>query len=206
MLKPRRGGEPIPDAKRNSIWERFYAQFHFAPSSHTFPSIREPSPSVSYSIAEAFDGRPRNGVEVMPRFYETALRVCEAIAGPAGQLIALDWQHVCYYFDPSVHKEEWEISPLPNGDYYIFLSTDLADGWFGHPWEKSICVFGRRALRAVEQDPPWLFRAPIRRDGIRCCPDCFVAVPNYVSSCPACGFHVGRQLPPKHIPRMRLES
>jgi hypothetical protein len=36
-----------------------------------------------------------------------------------------------------------EITPVPDGDYYAFLTEDLAMGIFGHPWEGSICVFGR---------------------------------------------------------------
>jgi hypothetical protein len=35
-----------------------------------------------------------------------------------------------------------EVTPVPDGDYYAFLTEDLTMGTFGHPWEGSLCVFG----------------------------------------------------------------
>jgi hypothetical protein len=44
---------------------------------------------------------------------------------------------------------QWPVSPFPDGDYYIFLSEDLTSGTFGHPWEQSLCVFGRVLVDAL---------------------------------------------------------
>ena len=40
------------------------------------------------------------------------------------------------------------ISFVPDGDYYIFISRDLQNVWFGHPWEKSITVIGEKLISA----------------------------------------------------------
>ncbi len=55
------------------------------------------------------------------------------------------------------------IPVLPNGDYYVFLSPELDWGWFGHPWEQTICIFGERLLAAVAENPPTLFTQVLRR-------------------------------------------
>jgi Protein of unknown function (DUF2716) len=51
--------------------------------------------------------------------------------------------------------------PFPNGDYYIFLTEDLTQGTFGHPWEQTFCVFGRDLVGALgRQLAEWL---PVKR-------------------------------------------
>ena len=93
------------------------------------------------------------------------------------RIAVLDWQHPCYWLWPHrLDLEElrrtWELDPgvtaegahhlswpdmrrsvYPDGDYYIFLGEDLSFGTFGHPWEQTICVFGRTLLdtRLVEE-------------------------------------------------------
>jgi hypothetical protein len=45
--------------------------------------------------------------------------------------------------------EPWRVTPLPNGDYYIFLSEVFRTGTFGHPWEETMCIFGDRLLHGL---------------------------------------------------------
>ena len=85
---------------------------------------------------------------------------------PAERVIALDWQHQGYYFRPERFEGHWEIPPFPDGDYYIFLSEDMTEGWFGHPWEQTICVFGSRAVYSLALGLPKLFTSPVRSDGV----------------------------------------
>jgi hypothetical protein len=85
-------------------------------------------------------------------------------------IMVLDLQHPCYRFLPHAlfafeTEDDWPIPALPNGDYYIFLGTDLSFGVFGHPWERSMCVFGRPLLAAFGDDPPLLFDRPLRVGG-----------------------------------------
>lgn len=52
-----------------------------------------------------------------------------------GELIyALDWCHQSYKFDLRlINNGEWAIPAFSDGDYYIFLTQDLKNGFFGHP-------------------------------------------------------------------------
>ena len=202
MSKLRSGWEPIPEASRRAIWDRFYDDFSFVPSVHTFPGIKEPIPSLTFSTQDAHYDRRADQPYFESGFTEMALRICKALAGSKGLVKVLDWQHPCYYFDPSQYDGEWEIPPLPDGDYYIFLSNDMKNGWFGHPWEQTVCIFGNLALEAAREDPPWWFQKPIRKDGVRCCPNCSTILPSYIPSCSVCGMNCGRNIPPKRTPRM----
>ena len=94
---------------------------------------------------------------------------------PGGWLYAMDW-HVGWRFFP--HREfdardvrAWGISVLPHGDYTVFLTPDLRQGTFGHPWEGTICLFGNDLLDSVAAEPPTLFGKPLRRDGQLLTPD-----------------------------------
>lgn len=64
---------------------------------------------------------------------------------------------------PPLHNGHWEVPPFPDGDYYIFLSEDFRDGWFGHPWEQTVCIFGQRAVSSLGMGLPKLFINPIRQ-------------------------------------------
>lgn len=87
------------------------------------------------------------------------------------RMAVLDCQHPSYWFWP--HRLDlddlratWDVDPgitregahylswpdmrrpiYPDGDYYIFLATDLRFGTFGHPWEETLCLFGDGLLR-----------------------------------------------------------
>lgn len=38
---------------------------------------------------------------------------------------------------------------FPNGDYYTFARPDFSEGTFGHPWERTLCVFGPRLVETL---------------------------------------------------------
>ncbi|MDH6280004.1 DUF2716 domain-containing protein [Prescottella agglutinans] len=83
----------------------------------------------------------------------------------------MGWQHPGYRFDAAVHSAtcdaEWRVPVYPNGDYYIFVREDLSDGTFGHPWERTLCVFGERLVSSLGRTlATWL--PVIRHDGQRC--------------------------------------
>lgn len=48
------------------------------------------------------------------------------------------------------------------GDYYAFLTPDLEEGTFGHPWEQTLCVIGRRMVDSLGRSlGTWL---PVKRE------------------------------------------
>ena len=44
------------------------------------------------------------------------------------------------------------ISFIPDGDYYIFITKDLQNVWFGHPWEKSVTLIGEGLILAATRN------------------------------------------------------
>lgn len=152
------------------IWDSFYAKFAFHPSMEpsSWPGIKEPSPSVTYSISSLYGGDEDYFNSSINDLHEKALsafRKCSKMEEP---LYVLDWQHPAYLFFPHVpfaaeHWENWKTSVFPDGDYYIFINHDLSFGTFGHPWEQTICVFGEKLIHEFEKNLPNIFKE-IRRN------------------------------------------
>jgi hypothetical protein len=158
----------IPEKERKAIWDRFYAKFDFKPHTRKFPAIIEPVPSVTYSFARfaaPIAHRNRRMDDPEGDLRHVALRIFATIAKPSGRVVALDWQHECFYFEPRRFSGKWKIPAMPDGDYSIFLSEDMRNGWFAHPWEETICIFGERAIASLEVELPVIFSVPIRKDG-----------------------------------------
>ena len=148
--------EPLLPPDDDRIWEEFQTRYRFQPSTHErdWPSIREPAPSVTWRLKEgpSPDGAHAWGLRLF---------------GAAERIIALDWQHPCYWFDPR-HPDalaDWNryIPLLPDGDYSIFLTEDLENGLFAHPWERSLCVFGVAWVERARADPPDVVERVLRR-------------------------------------------
>lgn len=172
--------EQLSTAEEDDVWKRFQAQFRFRPSVHAkdWPAILEPHPFITWAIPDPWSAPDTADL------HRCALAAFRR-ALPAGErMVALDWQHPCFWFRPHEPVESWGLSDwglqrepsavvgdedrwripvLPNGDYFIFLSTTLGWGWFGHPWEQTICVFGKPLLAAVAVEPPALFSKILRR-------------------------------------------
>lgn len=140
------------------VWNKFEDRFQFVPSTSKFPGILEPTPSTTYIF-----GQDISESEV-DDFYENALKAFQEVLPIDGRLYALDWQHTCFWFYPHRFEKGWSVG-LPDGDYAIFLSEDFSFGYFGHPWEGTICVFGEVLLEAFQKHPPKLFEKIIRKDG-----------------------------------------
>ncbi len=174
----------LGECEYRKIWDDFYGRFSFSPSidPHAWPSINEPVPSVTYSIAKAFDRGETDFVFVQSDLHAKVVAAfCELIS-ESEFLYALDWQHTCYRFYPhgdipNSGDGTWVIPVLPDGDYSIFLAKDTSFGTFGHPWEQTICVFGQRLLDAFERHRPRIFSVEVRRDGRLGQPDLTALLP-----------------------------
>ncbi|MFD8614550.1 DUF2716 domain-containing protein [Streptomyces sp. NPDC059631] len=156
------------EAEYRRVWDRFYDEFKFQPSTSSFkwPAIKEPVTSVSWSLA-ALDHDPES--ERLDRLVEVVERALTSCVDPRGTLLALDWQHTSYRFAPQgvggPGQPAWPLSPYPDGDYNIYLSEDFRLGSFGHPWEESLCLFGQELLNAASAEVEKLLGQPIRRSG-----------------------------------------
>ncbi|WFB07908.1 DUF2716 domain-containing protein [Streptomyces sp. LX-29] len=158
----------LAEAEHRRVWDRFSAGFRFRPgmSPFTWPAIKEPVASATWSLA-ALDDDPEHAR--LDRLVEVVQQGLTSCVGPRGTLFALDWQHTSYRFAPhevgGPGQPAWPLSPCPDGDYFIFLSEDFRTGSFGHPWEESICLFGEDLLAAVATEVEAVLGPPIRRSG-----------------------------------------
>ncbi len=160
--------EELPEAEYDTVWDRFRAEFAFRPSVDPaqWPAIKEPTDSVTWSLA-ALDEDPGHArLDQLVAAVRQGLTRCVA---PQATLLALDWQHTSYRFSPhhagGPAQDRWPLSPYPDGDYYIYLSEDFRLGSFGHPWEQSLCLFGRDLLDVAAAEVDAVLGPPLRRSG-----------------------------------------
>ena len=157
--------EPVPDYER--FWTPFDERYAFRPnpSRSPPPGITEPSDSVTFSLAPIYSRVPSVTEDLIN---DAVLTAFLQVFDERERLIVLDWQHTSYWFRPHVHastETEWQVTPVPDGDYYSFLSEDMWSGTFGHPWEGTICVFGRELVDALAPTLSTLLPI-IRRGGV----------------------------------------
>ncbi|WP_028596238.1 DUF2716 domain-containing protein [Paenibacillus assamensis] len=158
----------INSTLNNQIWQSIYNNFNFKPSIHKedWPSFTLPGPFIVYDIAHLFG----EDFEYLYLDLENCiLNAMIACSEENEYLYALDWQHESYLFNPRFESpinefNEWPIPLYPNGDYYFFIKKDFSWGYLGHPWEKSISVFGEELIRAIETNKPKLFTKAIRKN------------------------------------------
>jgi hypothetical protein len=121
----------------------------------TWPAILEPVPSVTWSLD--------------PLLGDLEGSVLAALAGctpPDGTVLTLDWQHDAYRVWPHRAGDDgWPLAVYPDGDYHSFLAEDLSFGTFGHPWERSLCVFGAPLLHRVTEPLDQILPRILRRNG-----------------------------------------
>jgi hypothetical protein len=168
-------GEPPDEAwaelgprEYDEYWAAFESRFGFRAgvSPQTWPAIREPIPSVTFDLSVIGDG-PRRGAAYDAINVEALRAFVWAL--PETDLIVLDWNHPAYRFWPAKQalawRPDWRVPVYPNGDYYAFLTPDLMEGTFGHPWEQTLCVIGERLGASLGRS--WETWLPIkRRDGV----------------------------------------
>lgn len=170
-------GDPLPqgwsalgDEDRSAYWSTFKDTFGFCAgtTSESWPAIREPTPSVTFDLANpAGPGWAAR----LDAINAEALRCFITEFDDDPTFVVLDWQHDGYLLDAAAfataHDSEWRVPVYPNGDYYIFLRTDFTAGTFGHPWEQTLCIFGERLVASLGQTlATWLPRKRI--DGQPC--------------------------------------
>ncbi len=159
----------LDPAAYGEAWTLFDARFSFRAGvdAEAWPAIREPVPSLTFDLSVIDDGAPRGAA--YDAINAEALRAFVWALPDVDELVVLDWQHPGYRFRPAAHaltwRAEWQVPVYPDGDYFAFLTPDLSEGTFGHPWEETLCVFGERMRSSLGASlSTWL---PIkRRDGI----------------------------------------
>jgi hypothetical protein len=131
------------------------------------PGIAEPAPSVTFDLSPIFSSQPSEWIPREDRLTAEALSALQERFRNE-RLVVLNWHHDALWLVPEQFApqsdDDWAIPVLPNGDYYIFLTESMDDGFFGHPWEQTLCVFGERLLPSLgSRLASWLTAS--RQDG-----------------------------------------
>ena len=134
---------PLNNQEHEKVWDKFDNLLNFKPSIKDFPGITTSRPQLKFDIKECFS-EPFQ----MDKLEKLGLYLFDKITKHGERIYALDYMHQCYDFDPRQEIErdefnEWIVPIYPNGDYYIFLTKDFNNIWFGHPWEKTITLLGK---------------------------------------------------------------
>ncbi|MFD8492542.1 DUF2716 domain-containing protein [Amycolatopsis sp. NPDC059657] len=156
-------------------WYWVYDKLRFWPSTfpHAWPGFAEPSPSVTWDLSASDADRGSAEFRLGPNSIEAdevnrialhALRDCVKLDE---WVWVLHWQHQSYKFYPHRMGEgqQWPVSVFPQGDYHLFLASDYRFGTLGHPWERSLCVYGKDLTTAFERHGKEKFTKELRRDG-----------------------------------------
>jgi hypothetical protein len=161
----------LPEQELKAVSDRLKSQFAFRAGAlpKDWPGIREPQPSITYSISGALEKDDESLRILDDDLCKKAAAAFRKCTQPGQRLYVLDWPHASYCFDPhhstSSDLDMWAVSGLPDSDYSIFLAEDFSFGMFGHPWEKSVCIFGQPLIEAFAEDPPIALSIIMRRDG-----------------------------------------
>jgi hypothetical protein len=125
-------------------------QFRSATIPEGWPAIIEPAPSVVWDLSPVFDGDYPGGFNAGSRdVADLVLGTLQDCIEWWESIVSHDWVHPSCLFRPHKVDEpeevpDWDVGGLfPNGDYTTFVGRDDAFGILGHPWERSLCVFGR---------------------------------------------------------------
>ena len=157
---------PLSDQENKMIWKRIYKEFKFKLSISKFPSFKVPSPFITYDISHLFEEAIE--LSLYDAIEAEALNVFKDNTLANEYILALDWQHECYWVNPHLEflKDqfgEWTVPIVPNGDYYFFIQKDFKWGLLGHPWEKSITIFGETLINAFNNQHSKVLRSVLRK-------------------------------------------
>ncbi|MBG0831646.1 DUF2716 domain-containing protein [Planomonospora sp. ID67723] len=141
--------QQIESERYEDFWAPFDARFDFRPSPEPYdePAINEPAPSITIDLSPIFAiSGSAQFAAAQDAVNTLGLLAMTRVFAPSQRLLVLDWHHPSWWFWP--HRQaldenpRWPVEIFPDGDYYVFLSEDMANGTFGHPWEQTLCVFG----------------------------------------------------------------
>ncbi|MGM7701810.1 DUF2716 domain-containing protein [Pseudalkalibacillus sp. Hm43] len=156
---------PMNDQESEQVWTTIYEEFEFRPSTTIFPSLSVPAPFITYDVSSYYKAKNHEAL-----YEDLENKVIHAFRNLTSQdelIYALEWQHEGYWFNPrdeipSDEFGEWVVPPFPNGDYPFYLEQNFSWGYIGHPWEKSVIVFGDALISSLENQRPKLFQQIIR--------------------------------------------
>jgi hypothetical protein len=157
------------DEEVEQWWELLETQLRF--TRRLDEGIPEPAPSVTWDLSAFFALDKVAFVRQAGDLTHKVLRALQQALPTGSRVYALDalrwYEH--YTFDPhqldGVGRDQWAHLLWPDGNFTIFFVEDLRLGLFGHPLQKTLCIFGAELLPLIEADLPVCLDRPIRRNG-----------------------------------------
>jgi len=167
--------EALSRVSDEPAWYWVYDKLGFWPSTyaHAWPGFREPAPSRTWDLSPGDLDRASAEFRLGPYAVEEhdvssiALAAFREVTGPDDWMWALHWQHQSYRVWPHRMSDgaRWPVPVFPRADYHLFLAKDFSFGTLGHPWERTLCVFGEKLVPVVERLGEGVLKNVLRRDG-----------------------------------------
>ncbi|MCO0600445.1 DUF2716 domain-containing protein [Peribacillus butanolivorans] len=152
------------------VWDRIYDAFKFEPGMSDFPSFEVPNPFITYDVSKYLNVSVDLDTydEIYNDLEEKSLIVFQELTQKNEYMYALDWQHPGYWINPRLEFpksefDEWTVPIFPNGDYYFFIHKNFEWGLLGHPWERTITIFGKELIKVFEKHQPKMFQKILRQ-------------------------------------------
>lgn len=157
----RLGWRAMSCGQEDQAWDRYKVAFGYPVQS----SFTTPFPSITWDIASIYLYKNSHFDQLECDLTLKALEALKKCTKQGEELLALDWNHPCFFFDPHLgitdaRPTSWAVPVLPNGDHYIFLAEDLRFGIIGNCVDRTMCVFGQELLDSFSAIPPVMFSKP----------------------------------------------
>jgi hypothetical protein len=132
--------------------------------------IRLPAPSVTWDVRPISRLEQQLADEAEADLTLKLLAAFQLCTRCGERLLAIDWQHGWFYFDPhggvtSAARDEWAMPILPDIDSYHFVAPDFRFGVGGCCVRRRLWAFGEELLAALNLDPPRVFNQACPRLG-----------------------------------------
>lgn len=126
------------------ISKEFETKFRFVPSiaPKKWPSILEPTPSFTLLMnKELYE---QNNLSA---FFSISFN---QLPDEHKIMYQLNWHHQ-YYYAPKLFEYVNLYDPY---DYEIALNKNMLCGTFSHPWEETLCIYGKELAAATKANLP----------------------------------------------------
>ena len=156
----RAGWREMSHGQMEEAWHGYAERFGY-PAGGPF---RTPTPSATWDIAHVYSRGNEFRERVEADLTRKALAALTECTRPGEEVLALDWNHSCYFFDPhaafDAGPDAWPVPVLPDGCHTTFLARDHRFGIVGNCVDMTVCVFGPALMASFDASRPVAFGRP----------------------------------------------
>lgn len=130
----------------NTSWDFIYENLKFNPYSKEEKIISKLK-KTTISLRKYFN--ELEDEQFYEKFNNAALETLKSMVNKNESIIALNWQHDSFSFNPNLNFEldefgDWLVPIFPNGDYTFFLTNNFENIIFCNGIDLEISFFGER--------------------------------------------------------------